>query len=205
MSFPLETRDSGFGSGVARDRTARAQVRAASRVRRGPTESSGRIDACAWSADARPGRPRRRRPVRVDRRLCASGGLGVDVARSGGCAGVVGNRDAGAGAGLSDGNGSSAHRPLEEAWLLRELVEVHGENATTLAVSLQRSASWISRRLALVRVLPESVQSAVRRGQLPPQAAMKSLVPLARANRTQCEDLGIWMPRDGLDVSKWVR
>ena len=94
---------------------------------------------------------------------------------------------------------------LEEAWLLRELVEVHGENATTLAVSLQRSASWISRRLALVRVLPESVQSAVRRGQLPPQAAMKSLVPLARANRTQCEDLGIWMPRDGLDVSKWVR
>ncbi len=77
---------------------------------------------------------------------------------------------------------------LEEAWLLRELV-AQGESPATLAVALHRSTSWISRRLALVRVLPESVQAAIRRGQLPAQAAMKSLVPLARANGTQCERL----------------
>lgn len=77
---------------------------------------------------------------------------------------------------------------IEEAWLLRELV-AQGESPASLAVSLQRSTSWISRRLALVRVLPESAQDVVRRGQVPAQAAMKSLVPLARANRGQCERL----------------
>jgi ParB/RepB/Spo0J family partition protein len=70
---------------------------------------------------------------------------------------------------------------LEEAWLLRELVEVHGRSQPELALALQRSVSWISRRLALVRALPESIQAAVRRGQIPAQAAMKFLVPLSRA------------------------
>ena len=77
---------------------------------------------------------------------------------------------------------------LEEAWLLRELIS-QGESPAALAVSLHRSTSWISRRLALVRVLPDSVQESLRRGQIPAQAAMKSLVPLARANRGQCEQL----------------
>ena len=78
---------------------------------------------------------------------------------------------------------------LEEAWLLRELVEVHGQSPPQLALALQRSPSWIHRRLSLVRVLPESVQAAVRRGQIPAHAAMKSLVPLARAKATHCERL----------------
>jgi ParB family chromosome partitioning protein len=78
---------------------------------------------------------------------------------------------------------------LEEGWLLRELVEGHGQSPFQLALALQRSASWISRRLALVRVVPESVQAAVRRAQVPAQAAMKSLVPLARAKRAHCERL----------------
>jgi ParB/RepB/Spo0J family partition protein len=70
---------------------------------------------------------------------------------------------------------------LEEGWLLHELIEGHGQHPGDLALALQRSASWISRRLSLVRVVPEAVQAAVRRGQVPAQAAMKSLVPLARA------------------------
>jgi ParB family chromosome partitioning protein len=78
---------------------------------------------------------------------------------------------------------------LEEAWLLRELVEVHGRSQAELALALQRSVSWISRRLALVRALPESIQSAVRGGQIPPQAAMKFLVPLARAKRSDATKL----------------
>lgn len=78
---------------------------------------------------------------------------------------------------------------LEEAWLLRELMEVHGQSQPELALVLQRSTSWISRRLALVRVLPTSVQEAVRRGQVPVHAAMRSLVPLARAKRADCERL----------------
>lgn len=78
---------------------------------------------------------------------------------------------------------------LEEGWLLSELVEGHGQRPLDLALALQRSASWISRRLSLVRVVPEVVQVAVRRGQVPAQAAMKSLVPLARAKRAHCERL----------------
>jgi len=87
---------------------------------------------------------------------------------------------------------------LEEAWLLRELCDEHGEEARDLARRLNRSASWVSRRLSLVRVLPEKVQNAVRRGRLPAQAAMKSLVPLARANADACirivEGLGPMKP-----------
>lgn len=78
---------------------------------------------------------------------------------------------------------------LEEGWLIAELVDRHGWHHRTIAIRLQRSASWISRRLALVRTLPESVQCAVLAGTVSPQAAMKSLVPLARANKSDCERL----------------
>jgi ParB/RepB/Spo0J family partition protein len=78
---------------------------------------------------------------------------------------------------------------LEDGWLLHELIAGHGQHPAELALALQRSVSWISRRLSLVRVVPESVQAAVRRGQVPAQAAMKSLVPLARAKAAHCERL----------------
>lgn len=47
----------------------------------------------------------------------------------------------------------------------------------------------MSRRLGLLDELAAAVQAAVRAGVVPPQAAMKYLVPLARANRGQCEQL----------------
>lgn len=75
---------------------------------------------------------------------------------------------------------------LEEAWLLWELLEAHGRTQASLAKELCRSRSWVSERLALVRVLPESVQSAVREGRIPANAAMKSLVPMARLDRDGC-------------------
>jgi len=78
---------------------------------------------------------------------------------------------------------------LEDGWLLRELVQVQGKRQTEVALALQRSVSWVNRRLALVRVLPESAQEAVRRAQIPAHAAMRALVPLARANATRCERL----------------
>lgn len=78
---------------------------------------------------------------------------------------------------------------LEEGWLLAELVDNHEMNQRTLAKRMQRSVSWVCRRLSLVKILPLSVQVAVQRGLVPPHAAMKHLVPLARANKTQCEEL----------------
>lgn len=84
---------------------------------------------------------------------------------------------------------SSRPSVLEEAWLVRELIEGHGKSQVQLATLLHRSISWVNRRLALVRVLPTSVQEAVKRGVLSAQAAMKYLVPLARAKRADCEHL----------------
>ena len=54
---------------------------------------------------------------------------------------------------------------LEEGWLLRELKDRHGMDPRGLAQTLGRSPSWVSRRLGLVRALPESIQDRVRRGR----------------------------------------
>lgn len=78
---------------------------------------------------------------------------------------------------------------LEEAWLLLELTEVQRLEQRKLAVMLSKSPSWISRRLALLKALPDSVQEEVRRGVVSAQAAMKYLAPLARANWEHCRQL----------------
>lgn len=75
---------------------------------------------------------------------------------------------------------------LEESWLLRELRDRFGLTAVELAQRFDKSASWVSRRLALVEELPEVVQELVRTGKLVAHAAMKHLVPLARANLEGC-------------------
>ena len=82
-----------------------------------------------------------------------------------------------------------ARSAIEEAWLLRELLGGHAIAQCDLAALLGRSASWVSRRLALVEVLPAAAEQAVRAATIPAQAAMKYLVPLARANCGQCERL----------------
>lgn len=83
---------------------------------------------------------------------------------------------------------ASEHTAIEDAWLLARL-RSHGLSFDELAARLCRSKSWVSRRLALLDELATAVQASVRAGTMPAQAAMKYLVPLARANRRQCEQL----------------
>lgn len=71
---------------------------------------------------------------------------------------------------------------LEQAWLVRELQERFGLSLEDLARRFGRSPSWVSRRLGLVASLPDAIQRLVRDGKLAPHAAMKHLLPLARAN-----------------------
>jgi ParB family chromosome partitioning protein len=78
---------------------------------------------------------------------------------------------------------------LEQSWLLAELHDRFGLSLEELAKRFGHSVSWISRRLALVQGLPESIQEQVRRGEIMPHAAAKYLVPLARANRRSCLEL----------------
>jgi ParB-like chromosome segregation protein Spo0J len=78
---------------------------------------------------------------------------------------------------------------IEAAWLLVRLHREHGLGQDELARRFCRSRSWVSRRLALVEALDEGMQAPVRAGVIAPQAAMKYLVPLARANRRHCDQL----------------
>ena len=75
---------------------------------------------------------------------------------------------------------------LEQGWLLRTLHEDHGLALDALARRFDRSVSWVSRRVSLVRTLPDAVQQHVHDGQLVAHAAMKYCVPLARANAADC-------------------
>jgi hypothetical protein len=56
-----------------------------------------------------------------------------------------------------------------------------------LARRFDRSVSWVSRRLTLVEVLPESIQQQVREGRIPAQVALKFLVPVARQSLEDCQ------------------
>lgn len=78
---------------------------------------------------------------------------------------------------------------LEEGWLVAVLVDRHGLGMREVATRLSRSTSWVSRRLSLVKTLPESVQLAVKRGFVPAHAAGTFLGPLSRGNKTHCEQL----------------
>jgi ParB family transcriptional regulator, chromosome partitioning protein len=80
----------------------------------------------------------------------------------------------------------AADSAIEQGWLLREMGIRFGLGCEELARRFDRTASWVSRRLALVGELPESVQNHVRSGAIGAHAAMKYLVPLARANESDC-------------------
>jgi ParB/RepB/Spo0J family partition protein len=76
---------------------------------------------------------------------------------------------------------------LEVGWLLQELEQRFGYGLEELARRFDRSVSWVSRRLALVEVLPEAIQQQVREGKIPAQVALKFLVPVARQNLEACQ------------------
>jgi ParB family chromosome partitioning protein len=84
------------------------------------------------------------------------------------------------------GAGRSA---LEEAWRLVCLHRDQGLPLDALARRFCRSKSWVSRRLARLGAGPAGLRARVQAGVVAPQAAMKYLVPLARANRRDCERL----------------
>jgi ParB/RepB/Spo0J family partition protein len=76
---------------------------------------------------------------------------------------------------------------LEQGWLLSEMEQRFGYPLDELARRFDRSMSWVSRRLALVELLPETVQRHVREGSIAAQIAMKYLVPVARVSAGDCE------------------
>lgn len=90
-----------------------------------------------------------------------------------------------------------AETAIEQAWLLVALQE-GGMAPAELSLRFSRSPSWVSRRLGLVKELPVSVQERVREGRISSHAAMKYLLPMARANRGDCEALAVTVAREKL-------
>jgi len=78
---------------------------------------------------------------------------------------------------------------LEQGWLLHELEQRFGYGLEELARRFDRSVSWVSRRLALVELLPEAIQQQVREGKIWAHIAMKFLVPMARIDREDCQQM----------------
>jgi hypothetical protein len=76
---------------------------------------------------------------------------------------------------------------LEVGWLLAELERRFEYGLDELAHRFDRSVSGVSRRLALVEVLPEATQQQVREGKVFAQVALKFLVPVARQNLDDCQ------------------
>jgi len=76
---------------------------------------------------------------------------------------------------------------LEVGWLLAEMEQRFGYSLEELARRFDRSVSWVSRRLALVELLPETIQQQVREGKIGAQVAMKYLAPVARKSLEDCQ------------------
>ena len=78
--------------------------------------------------------------------------------------------------------GSRAFMPIEEALLLRELIDAPGLTQREAARQCARDVSWVQRRLMLLGGLPEALLQAVREARVSSWAATRVFVPLARAN-----------------------
>jgi ParB-like chromosome segregation protein Spo0J len=126
------------------------------------------------------GEPEDVRLVLIDgyRRVAALSQLGRDTARAQCWSCPVGE----ALAQLLARSGSRVFTPIEEAMLLRELIDAHGLTQRDAARQCARDVSWVQRRLMLLGALPEAVLQAVRGASVSSWAATRIFAPLARAN-----------------------
>src|SRR5207245_5577703 len=69
---------------------------------------------------------------------------------------------------------SEKETALEQGWLLQEMEQRFGYSLEDLARRFDRSVSWVSRRLALVEQLPETVQQRVSAGAMSARGAVQS-------------------------------
>lgn len=93
---------------------------------------------------------------------------------------------------------SSGRSALEEARLIRVLCQEHGLSQEEVGKQVGRSKSWVSRRLGLLQDLPGWLQEEIGAGHIQCHAAVKYLLPMARANRKDAETLAKNITGQGL-------
>jgi ParB-like chromosome segregation protein Spo0J len=151
-------------------------------------DECGQLIACVAVNDADCGSAAAASPlVLIDgyRRVAALRRLGRDTARVQCCNGTVGE----ALAQLLACAQSRAMVAIEQALLLRELIEAQQLSQREAARCCGRDASWVQRRLLLLGALPDAVLEAVRGGGVSSWAAVRVFVPLARANSDHADRL----------------
>lgn len=84
---------------------------------------------------------------------------------------------------------SRSFAAIEEALLLRELMQGLGVSQREAALRCGRDVSWVNRRLTLLSALPEAAVAAVREGRLSTWSAARVIAPLARANSAHADRL----------------
>jgi len=88
---------------------------------------------------------------------------------------------------------SPGDNALEQGWCLSHLKDESGVNESELARRFDRDVSWVHRRLALVKRLPEEIVGLVQQGKVGAFVAQKYLVPLARAHLQHACQLARWI------------
>ena len=84
---------------------------------------------------------------------------------------------------------SRAFAAIEEALLVRELVQGLRLSQHEVAHRCGRDVSWVSRRLQLLSGLPDAALAAVCAGRLSSWVANRVVAPLARANSEHADQL----------------
>ena len=92
---------------------------------------------------------------------------------------------------------------IEEAALIAELSSRHCLQA--IARKLGRDVSWVSRRLSLIKALPEDLLDQVRAGRISLWAATRILAPLARANAEHARILLAQLEHEPLSTREFKR
>lgn len=87
---------------------------------------------------------------------------------------------------------------IEEAMLIRELVEVDGLMQVEVAAMLERHKSWVSRRLEMIRRLAPQIVEDIKLGLMPPGSA----ISLARLPESNQADLASTIQRHKLKVKE---
>ena len=82
-----------------------------------------------------------------------------------------------------------AFTAIEEALLLRDLMDGQRLSQRDAACQCGRDVSWVQRRLQLLGEVSDAVLEAVRRAQVSTWAAVRVFVPLARANTDHAQRL----------------
>lgn len=89
---------------------------------------------------------------------------------------------------------------IEEARLLRELLDGSSLSRAEVARLVGKDPSWVTRRLDMLDALDEEVIELIRSGRVSSWAASRVLAPLARANEAHALSLAGWIAREGVST-----